>query len=127
MMHLNLVGHAQWSDGHALCLKAVSVPLSDGDRRLVLNVPFHLYGMTRVAAIPVPTLTGSAVTLDLERWELYDLDRERQIGMTFNTARPASPEFMAVAERYAREARWLNSTDVRAWVAQVVAQAGGRR
>ncbi|GAA3435630.1 hypothetical protein [Kutzneria kofuensis] len=127
MMHLNLIGHERWVNGHALSISAVTVGLSDAERHVSLNVPFHLYGQTRVAAIPVTALSGATVTLDLEHWELYDLVAERLIGMTFNTARPASPEYMAVAERYTREARRLPSTDLRAWVAQVIAQAGGRR
>lgn len=127
MMHLNLVSHAKWTDGHALRLGAVRVPLSDADRHITMDVPFHLYGQTRVAAIPTPSLSGAVVSLDLERWELYDLDAERVIGLTFTTARPAGPEYMAVADRYVREARHLDGTALRAWVAQLVAQAGGRR
>ena len=127
MMHLNLTGHAKWADGHALRLSAVRVPLADADRHVTVDVPFHLYGQTRVAAIPVPSLSGSVVSLDLGRWAFYDLDGERVIGLTFTTPRPASPECMAVADRYVREARHLNDTALRAWVAQLITQTGGRR
>ena len=127
MMHLNLVSHVRWTEGHALSICAVSLRLSDADRHVTVNVPFHVYGQTRVAAIPSPSLAGATVSLDLERWELYDLVVERLIGLTFTTARPASPECMAVADRYVREARHLSDTDMRAWTAQVIAQAGGRR
>jgi hypothetical protein len=127
MMHLNLVSHEQWADGPAWSVKAVSVHLSDGERHVTVSVPFHIYGQTRVAAMPEAALSGAMVTLNLERWQLYDLATDRPIGLTVTTPQPVSPESMALAERYAREARRLGSAELAAWRVQVAGRAGGQR
>ncbi|HEX3778154.1 MAG TPA: hypothetical protein VHX38_00670 [Pseudonocardiaceae bacterium] len=124
--HLNLVGHLTWTDGYMQHAAYVTLPLSDGDLHMTVAVPMLPLGETRVVLVPVATLSGTTVALDLTSWRLYDAETRRNVGLMFTTTDPTARRYVSIAERYVRQARHLGIDELADWGARLVAEMSGQ-
>lgn len=129
MTTLHLVAVAQRPTSFGMTQGNVQRTLQDGERTVTLPLPMHHYGVTGVVAVPAATLSGSVVTLDLDCWDLYDLDANRPVGgLRFRNSDPAAPDLVRIVDGYVREARHLSTSDLEEWVSSLVAaMRGGQR
>jgi hypothetical protein len=128
MATLHLAAVVQRPTSFGMTQGNVQNTLYDGDRTVLFPMPMYHYGATGVVAMPTATLNGSAVSLDLDSWDLYDLDTNRPVGgLQFRNSDPGVPDLVRLVERYVREARDLSMDDLQAWVAVLVGAAGGER
>ena len=120
--HLTLVGQISWTEGYVTATRFAQVPLSDGDLHVMATIPVFPLGQTRVVLVPAASLSGTTLSLDLSRWDMFDLDSGRNVGIGITSTDPAAPENLRIAERYARDARHLDSQALEEWVAALLAQ-----
>lgn len=121
MTTLHLTAVAQRPTSFGMTQGNVQRTMESGDLTVQLPLPMHHYGTTGVVAIPTATLIGSTISLDLERWDLYDLDTNRPVGgLQFRNPDPAAGVLVRMVERYIREARQLSTDDLNAWVTALV-------
>lgn len=120
--HLTLVGHLKWDTGYATCTQWTQVPMSDGDLHVTATIPMFPLGHTNVALVPLATLSGTTISVDLTEWDMFDLEGGRQTGLAFTTTDPAHPWFRDLAERYVREARHLDSAALSEWATARIAE-----
>jgi len=121
MTTLHLAAVVQQPTSFGMTQGNVQRTLQAGDLTVQLPLPMHHYGATGVVAIPVATLIGSAVSLDMTRWDLFDLATNRPVGgMQFRYPDPGADHLVRTVERYVREARQLSTADLQAWVSALV-------
>jgi hypothetical protein len=120
--HLTLVGHINWQESYGIRTQWVQIPMSDGDLHVAATIPMVPLGHTNVALVPMATLSGTTISLDLAKWDLFDLEGGRQVGISFTASDPAAPWFRDLAARYVREARHLDSAALSEWVTARIAE-----